>query len=295
MANPMHPERQEGYEWPVGVYLFFGGLGGALITLSYIFHFFAATVPMIRLATLSGLVLFAIAGVFLIFFDLERPLNAIYSLNNVTKSGISWDVVLIILNFVFGILFVIPEFSNYSIFSGLASLLAPYQVFFGLIAAISGFLFPIISAGLLAAPAAIPLWHTPALPLLYLITSFSLAIAYLGALFSPVGTLYTTFLGGIFALTALTFAISLAYLEHTHNGPIEAKEGMHRMLKTPRFILLYPVVGVLFPLVLSAYLFFTGATLTWAMLALTIALFLGGFAARNCVVNNGIETYPWPY
>lgn len=295
MAKPMHLERQEAYEWPVAVYLFFGGFGGALITLSYVFHFFAAAASMIGLAVLSGLVFFAIAGAFLVFFDLERPINAIYSLNNVSKSGISWDVVLIALNYVFGILFVIPEFANIGVLSGLASLLAPYQGFFGAIAAISGFLFPIISGGLLAAPASIPLWHTPALPLLYLVTSFSLALAYLGALFSPAGTLYTAFLGGILALSALTFGISLAYLEHTHNGPIEAKEGMHRMLKTARFVVLYPLVGILFPLGLSAYLFFTGATLTWGMPALAIALFLGGFAARNCVVNNGIETYPWPY
>ncbi|AHF06590.1 NrfD/PsrC family molybdoenzyme membrane anchor subunit [Desulfitobacterium metallireducens] len=295
MAKPMHLERQEAYEWPVAVYLFFGGFGGALITLSYILNFFAATASMVGLATLSGLVFFAIAGLFLVFFDLERPLNAIYSMNNATKSGISWDVMLIIVNYVFGILFVIPEFANFSFLSGLSSMLAPYQVFFGAIAAIAGFLFPIISGGLLAAPASIPLWHTPALPVLYLVTSFSLALAYLGTLYAPNGTVYTAFMGAILALSALTFGLSLAYLEHTHNGPIEAKEGMHRMLKTARFVILYPLVGVLFPLGLSAYLFFSGATLTWAMPALAIALFLGGFAARNCVVNNGIETYPWPY
>lgn len=295
MAKPMHLERQEAFEWPVSVYLFFGGFGGALITLSYLFNFFKATAPMVGLTTLSGLVLFAIAGLFLVFFDLERPINAIYSLNNVTKSGISWDIVLIVMNYVFGILFVIPEFADISVLSGLASALEPYQVFFGALAAISGFLFPIISGGLLSAPAAIPLWHTPALPLLYLVTSFSLALASIGAIYAPSGTVYTAFAGAILALSALTFGISFAYLEHTHNGPIEAKEGMHRMLKTARFVILYPFVGVLFPLVLSAYLFFTGATLAWALPALAIALFLGGFAARNCVVNNGIETYPWPY
>lgn len=295
MAKPMHLERQEAFEWPVAVYLFFGGFGGALITLSYIFHFFKATASMVGMATLSGLVFFAVAGLFLVFFDLERPINAIYSLNNVTKSGISWDIVLIALNYVFGILFVVPEFANISALSGIASMLEPYQMVFGAIAAISGFLFPIISGGLLSAPASIPLWHTPALPLLYLLTSFSLAIAYLGAIYVPRGTVNTVFVGAILALSALTFGISFAYLEHTHNGPIEAKEGMHRMLKTPRFVLLYPVVGVLFPLVLSAYLFFTGATIAWAMPSLAIALFLGGFAVRNCVVINGIETYPWPY
>lgn len=295
MAKPMQLERQEAFEWPVAVYIFFGGFGGALITLSYIFNFFKATESMVGLAVLCGLVFFAIAGLFLVFFDLERPINAIYSLNNVSKSGISWDIVLIVPNFVFGILFVIPEFANISALSGLASALAPYQVIFGAIAAIAGFMFPIISGGLLSAPASIPLWHTPALPLLYLVTSFSLAIAFIGAVFEPKGAVYTAFMGAILALTAITFGISLAYLEHTHNGPIEAKEGMHRMLKTARFVILYPIVGVLFPLVLSAYLFFSGAAITWAMPALAIALFLGGFAARNCVVNNGIETYPWPY
>lgn len=295
MAKPMHLERQEAYEWPVAVYLFFGGLGGALIALAFVFHFFTSAAPMVGLSVLSGLVSFAMAGAFLVFFDLERPFNAIYSLNNVAKSGISWDVVLIALNYVFGILYLIPEYSQISALSGLAALLAPYQVIFGALAAISGFLFPIISGGLLAAPASIPLWHTPALPILFLVTSFALALAYLGSLFTLSGTVYIAFIGGIFALSLLIFGISFAYLEHAHNGPLEAKEGMHRMLKTARFVLFYPLVGMAFPLVFSAYLLFSGVTFSWAMPALAVAFFLGGFAVRNCTVINGIETYPWPY
>ena len=295
MAKPMHLERQEAYEWPVSVYLLFGGFGGALMTLAFVFHFFTATAPMVGLSVLIGLVVFAIAGAFLVFFDLERPLNAIYSLNNVAKSGISWDVVLIALNYVFGILFVFPEYAELLGLGGLGSALAPYQVFFGALAAIAGFLFPIISGGLLAAPAAIPLWHTPALPLLFLVTSFALALSYVGSLFSVSGTVYTAFTGGILALSLLVFGISLAYLEHTHNGPVEAKEGMHRMLKKARFVLLYPLVGLAFPLVFSVYLFFAGVSFTWGLPALSVAFFLGGFALRNCVVNNGVQIYPWPY
>ena len=295
MAKPMHVERQEAYEWPVSVYLFFGGFGGALIALAFVFHFFAATQPMIGLTVISGLVLFALAGAFLIFFDLERPINAVYSLNNFLKSGISWDVILIAVNYVAGILYVLPQFSHVTALSGIGQALAPFQVFFGAVAAIAGFLFPIISGGLLAGPASIPLWHTPALPLLFLVTSFELALAFLGSLFPVSGTLYTVFTGGIFALALLTFGISFAFLEHTHNGPVEATEGMHRMLKTARFVLLYPIVGVLFPLVLSAYLLFGGSVSGWEMPALAVALFLGGFAVRNCLVLNGLETYPWPY
>lgn len=295
MAKPMHLEHQEAYEWPVAVYLFFGGFGGALIALAFVFHFFAATQPMIGLTVLSGLVLFAIAGIFLVFFDLERPLNAVYSLNNFTKSGISWDVILIVLSYIGAILYVLPEYPGIPVIGAIGQALAPFQLFWGALGAIAGFLFPIISGGLLAAPASIPLWHTPALPLLYLVTSFELGIAFIGSLVPVSGTVFTVFMGGIFALSLLTFAISLAYLEHTHNGPVEASEGMHRMLKTVRFVLLYPLVGVLFPLGLSAYLLFGGTVSGWEFPALAVALFLGGFAARNCVILNGIETYPWPY
>lgn len=295
MAKPMHAERQEAYEWPVSVYLFFGGFGGALTALAFVFHFFAATQALIPFTVVSGLVLFALAGAFLVFFDLERPTNAVYSLNNFLKSGISWDVILIALNFVAGILYVLPELRYISALSGIGLALLPFQVFFGAIAALAGFLFPIISGGLLAGPASIPLWHTPALPLLFLVTSFELALAFLGSIFALDSTIYTIFAGGIFALSLLTFGISLAYVEHTHNGPVEATEGMHRMLKTARFVLLYPIVGVLFPLVLSAYLLFGGSVSSWEMPALAVGLFLGGFAVRNCLILNGIETYPWPY
>lgn len=62
------------------------------------------------------------------------------------------------------------------------------------------------------------------------------------------GGVYPVFSGGIFALALLIFAMSLAYLEHAHNGPLEAKEGLHRMLGKSRFVLLYAVEGLALPL-----------------------------------------------
>lgn len=293
MATPMHFEVQEAYEWPVAVYLFLGGLGGALISLGFVFSFFQAAKDLAGFSILGGVVFFALAGMFLIFFDLERPINAIYSLNNVARSGISWDVVLIALSVGFGILFAVPFYGEY--LGSLSQMLAPFQTFFGALAFIAGFLFPIISGGLLAGLAAVPLWNTPALPIIFLITSFELALAMVGAVYPLDHQVYLVTIGALFALSLVNLGLTLAYLEHGHNGAIEAKKGMHRMLKSPLFVLVYLGGTVIFPLGLSAYLFFTGATLSWALPALAIVLLVGGYLVRNSVIHNGIHVYPWPY
>ena len=295
MAKPMSWETQEAYEWPVAVYLFLGGVAGALMALGYIFRLFSSTIGMIGVTILSGVVLFALAGAVLVFFDLERPVNAVYSLNNVTRSGISWDVVLIAISVVFGLLYILPIFGYLDGIGWLEYILMPYQGWFGAIAATAGFLFPVISGGLLAAPVAIPLWHTPALPLLFLVTSFQLALSYIGSVFALTDAVYRIFTGGIFFLSLLIGAISLAFLEHAHNGPLEAKEGLERMLKNTGFILIYVIGSLAFPLCLNAYTFFSGAFLTWLFPLTAILLIGGGFTLRKCVVKNGVQLYPWPY
>lgn len=93
----------------------------------------------------------------------------------------------------------------------------------------------------------------------------------------------------------MIFAISLAFLEHAHNGPLEAKEGLQRMLRKYRFILLYAVGGLALPLGISAYLFFSGGFYAWILPITAVLLILGGFSLRNCLMKNGVQTYPWPY
>ncbi len=53
---------------------------------------------------------------------------------------------------------------------------------------------------------------------------------------------------------------------------VEAKESSRRMLSTARFIPPYFLVSLAFPLVFSAYLLFTGATLAWAIPAMAVAV-----------------------
>ncbi|ABB13682.1 NrfD/PsrC family molybdoenzyme membrane anchor subunit [Carboxydothermus hydrogenoformans] len=289
VENSLPFERQEAYEWPLAVYLLLGGIGGAFISLSFILHYLFSWSPVGNYGMLIGMGLFALAGLTLLFLDLERPLNAIYSLNNIKTSGISWDVVLIALSFGGALLYVLPFYVSIPVLESL-------RLLFGGIGALAGFLFPVISGGLISAPVSVPLWHTPLLPVLFLINSFGVAFAAIPALFAP-GSEILAFIFNL-AVFMANLVISggfIAFYEHAHNGPVEAWYGFQEMWKKFNFQVGFLVVGLLFPLILSGYMFFTGNFLSWGFGALAVAQLIGGFALRNCLLKHGYHTYPWPY
>ena len=289
VENSLHFERQEAYEWPLAVYLLLGGIGGAFISLSFILHYLFSWLPVGNYGMLIGMGLFALAGLVLIFLDLERPLNAIYSLNNIKTSGISWDVVLIALSFGGAFFYVLPFYVSIPASEGL-------RLFFGGISAIAGFLFPVISGGLISAPVSVPLWHTPLLPVLFLINSFGVAVSAVPAIFGP-GSEILAFIFNlaVFMANLVSLGGFIAFYEHAHNGPVEARYGFHEMWKKFNFQFGFLVVGLLFPLLLSGYMLFTGNFLSWGFGALALAQLIGGFALRNCLLKHGYHTYPWPY
>jgi len=298
--EPRAPEyvHQEAFEWPVALYLYLGGMGGALISLGVILNFFRLGASLSVLAAFSGIVALAVAGVVLIFFDLVRPLNAIYSLSRFPHSGISWDVVLLSLAALFGLLFSLPQvviWPGFSFWRGLAQILAPWQGFLGLVAFLSGALFPLVSGGLLAEPVSIPLWHTPALPLLMIETSYSAALAWI-TLFEAVPTsLGNVFWGINLALLTLTAATVFSYQQYVKHGPREAQASGLLLARQPSFTVGYLGLGLVLPLVLAAWNVFAAGPLSLVNPVAGAGILVGGYLLRHHLVYAGIYTYPWPY
>ncbi len=287
---------QEAYEWPLAIYLFFGGLSGALVTIGVVMFFLGLNETIALTAILSSIVSMAIAGVVLVLFELMRPLVAWRSLSKWKHSGISWDVILVALVIGGGFLFALPLMKDWINLGGLTDFLASIQVITGSLAIIAGVLFPIISGGLLSAFNSVPLWHGPGLPAQMFLTSFSAGFSILvlfnGADMSD--NMLRTFWGAIFGLTVLVILLSISYVETFKNGPVEAQIGMGILKKNNIFIIGFVGIGLIVPAVIGGWMFFGTYSATIAMLG-ALSVLIGGFTLRHYILKAGVHTYPWPY
>lgn len=284
---------QEAYEWPLAIYLFFGGLSGALVSIGVVLQFLGLNKTVVVAAVISAIVSMAIAGAVLVLFELMRPFTAWRSLTNWKHSGISWDVLLVALVIGGGLLFVLPLVID---LGALTDFLAGIQIVTGILALIAGVLFPVISGGLLSAFNSVPLWHGPGLPTLMFTTSFSGAFSLLIILNSNNmnDNMLRTFWGAIFGLTVLVILISVSYLETVKNGSVEAQLGMRILKKNPIFVLGFVIIGLLVPAVIGGLLFFGSYASTMALIA-AVSVLIGGWTLRHYLLKAGVHTYPWPY
>ena len=288
---------QEAYEWPLAIYLFFGGLAGALVTIGVFLYYMGLSETVVIVAILSAIVSMSIAGIVLVLFELLRPLAAFRSLVNWRHSGISWDVILVSLVIGGGLFFVLPLLSDQiGNLGGLTTFLASIQGLMATLTVVAGVLFPIISGGLLSAFNSVPLWHSPALPVVFFLTSFSSGFSYLILVNSSYlsETAVKGFWGFIFGLSTLLILISLSYLETIKNGPVEAQLGLKILKKSNGFIFGFGIIGLIVPALFGAWLFF-GNYATWVAVIGALSVLVGGFVFRHYILKAGVHTYPWPY
>ncbi len=288
---------QEAYEWPLAVYLFFGGLAGALVTIGVFLYYMGLNETVVVVAILSAIISMAIAGIVLVLFELLRPFAAYRSLVNWKHSGISWDVILVSLVIGGGLLFVLPLLSDQiGTLGGITTFLSSVQWLLGGLAVLAGILFPIISGGLLSSFNSVPLWHSPALPVVFFLTSFSAGFSYLllvsSAYFSE--GMKKGFWGFIFGLSLLLILISLSYLETIKNGPVEAQLGLGILKQSKPFLYGFVLVGLVVPAILGGWLFF-GSYVSGIAFIGALSVIIGGFVLRHYILKAGVHTYPWPY
>jgi formate-dependent nitrite reductase membrane component NrfD len=248
--------------------------------------------PVVELVSFVAI---AIGGIILISY-MTRPLRMLNSFSNWRKSWISIGAFADVIFVIAGGLIILPdlELGSSTPFSGLpwdshaTSGTGRVLVIVAGIAAA----FVIFYAGVvLAAPRAIPYWHSPAVPLQFLFSSLAMGMAVLMALAvfndEPVE-------GGWFGLTALFTALLLAsivwHLSTNRDKPGKS-HSLERLLRGQyrvRFLYATVLGGTVVPLVLS--LIGAGAEGARDTLAVMVAVILlaGGFGVRLYTVRVGI-------
>jgi formate-dependent nitrite reductase membrane component NrfD len=272
------------------------GMGGGLFLFSFILDCMGMYGPMAMIGALLGPVLVLIGTVFLLF-DLGSVFKVYRLFSSTSTFATSWMVrgTWILTAFViFALAYSLPSFTLFEWLPwGRASTL---RQGIGVIAALLSILVVVYPGFLLGVLKSIPLWNTPALPLLFFLSGLDNGIAALLAVALLFPGSFATYgfhlLGaGDVVLIGLLLIVLGAYIEIVRQAGETAAASI-RLLRTPLFIGGVLFAGLLIPLGLLVYSFFvTHATALPVLGGITsILLLAGGLLLRYSIIRAGIHT-----
>jgi len=266
--------------------------------------------------SLSGVVFLAV-GSLMLLLDLLQPEAMFYLLGN-PGSWIFWGTIFIVVTLICGALYgwaqAAPSFDWLSQrvkarwlartvrwLAGAGHGLQRYERVNGLMAGWFGFATAFYTGFLVTMAPAIPFWHTPALPLLFLVSAFSTAAAYALIVLAIIRRyqkgLESRIEGFDVGLILFEILLLLAYFNFAGMGSTAAKASLGFLLGDVGFWLGVLGVGLLLPLGLEFFSLLRHGRSPKLNTALSLAagmfVLVGGYLLRHYVLAAGVFEFPW--
>ncbi|RCX32166.1 NrfD/PsrC family molybdoenzyme membrane anchor subunit [Thioalbus denitrificans] len=190
---------QDYWTWWIAVYLYLGGLGAATLTVTFLTDLYLKRHPcLVMWGAISGVVMLGLGSAMLFFHLLDHV--AVFSVINPLvlfrkpDAWIAWGTQFIIWMMWWGVLYALPYMARSEAFlrlplvgallrlrwiAALARCCERYHKVVGWLATINGIGTAVYTGLLLQSFPAVALWHNPGVPLLFTVSAFSTAMAYL--------------------------------------------------------------------------------------------------------------------
>lgn len=189
---------QSVWTWWIAVYLFLGGLGGAAVVISCLANMYCIRQykQVVLWGNISSFVMLSVGSLFL-FLHLLDHLAVIQVLNplgllNKPDAWIMWGTQFIIWMMVWSMIYTLPLMLETPFwrdmpllgtilgwFGWLGNLSLKFHKLIGWLAILNGLGTVFYTGLLLQSFPAVALWHNPGVPLLFIVSAFSTAIAFL--------------------------------------------------------------------------------------------------------------------
>ena len=311
--------KQPWWEELIATYLFLGGLGGMILCLAFYFWLRGKPAKLVITQGVTGIIA-VIFGILALILDLGRPERfylVLISPNLNTSSWIFIGSVLLSLFVVFAILFIAPIIAdNLKSFKWLRPLTNLWHgkvalSIIGGIAFILGLGVALYTGILIGVVYSAPFWHTPALPILFLVSAYSTALAtYCFLIYPQVGraedeeekkSLLEAIHWGVLSdgLTMLFEILVIGiYILIASYGPPASTESVSMLLTgdlAPLFMGGVLIAGLIVPICLI-FLYeirtpHSTKTMLVTMLSCLLVL-IGGFLLRYTVLGAGVIQVP---
>ncbi len=273
----MAVKRQESYNWAIAMDLFLGGTGAGAFVAGFALEQYNRMMPLARYAEMLGPLFVVLGSVFLLF-----------------HAGSGWKTKVYLL-------FLRPRTSWLSRGSWILSLFvasALVHVFtggggiWGWAALVLAVLTAIYPGFLLAQSKAIPIWRTPALPPLFLLSGLSTGVALLFLMdpfFSATAGETASTLRALFWSAAFLIFAQLillwSYLGMSPDKGAAVTESL-RLMRGPSFMVGTLLLGLLLPLALLIFGIMGGSAVGTGAPA-GVLLIIGGVTLRFSILSAG--------
>jgi polysulfide reductase chain C len=319
MDVTMNYVNQDWWTWWFAIYLFFGGLGAALMAVAFLTDMYYKKHPTLVIwATISSFIMLG-AGSSMLFIHLLDHLAVVHVLNplvllNKPDAWIAWGTQFITWMMVWGALYPLPYFIASPTFQRLpiigpilrlrvvnnvAGLAMRYHKLLGWLATVNGIGVAVYTGLLLQSFPAVALWHNPGVPVLFTISAFSTALAFLLLVLyvfikSPADHSLRVFYERTdVILIAAELVVLFSFWQYLQVGPVSAQKSFALLWNDLGWLIGFIGFGLLVPFFLEL----KGVIKGWAsgvpIVFASVLVLVGGYLLRHYFMYAGTYSYPW--
>lgn len=307
------------WTWWIAMYLFFGGLGAATLSVSFLTDMYCRPHRKLVLwGALSGVAMLAISSAVL-FGHLLHHVAVIHVLNPLVlffqpHAWIAWGTQFILWMMVWGTLYALPYLRETPMFMHmplvgtlLQSRLAVWlsgcclkrRRIVGWLATVNGIGTAVYTGLLIQSFPAVALWHNPGVPLLFTVSAFSTAFAYLLLLLNVFITdendqdirhRYERF---DVILIAAELVILFSFFNYTLSGSESGYRSAQLLWHDFGWLVGFIGFGLLVPFFLELKGVIKGWSGRLPTVAAALLVLMGGYLLRHYFMYAGVYAYPW--
>jgi polysulfide reductase chain C len=319
MDVTMTYQTQEHWTWWFALYLYFGGMGAAILVVSFLTDMYIKPYPRLVLwGALSGIIMLNL-GSMMLFGHLLHHMAVIYVLNPLVvfhkpDAWIAWGTQFIVWMMVWGFLYAIPHIKdtkiahrlplmekvwNLSIVMWLTDCCGRYTKFIGWLATINGIGVAVYTGLLLQSFPAVALWHNPGVPLLFTVSAFSTAFAFLLIVLNVFNhreedhDLRHFYERLDLMLISTELVILFSFYHYMESGSESATHSWPLLWGNMNWIVGFIGFGLLVPFVLELRGVLKGWATRVPIVTASLLVLMGGYMLRYFFMYGGVYAYPW--
>lgn len=317
--DTMNYSTQDIWTWWIAAYLYFGGLGAATLSITFLTDMYCRPNPRLVIwGAISGVVMLAISSAVL-FGHLLHHVAVIYVLIPAAfvfhpTSWIAWGTQFIIWMMVWGVVYALPYMRECAPLQRLplvGSLLASapsrwvagwcmrWRRTVGWLATVNGIGTAVYTGLLLQSFPAVTLWHNPGVPLLFTVSAFSTAFAYLllvlyiGQPGEDTAMLRHRYELIDLILISAELVIIFTFFNYTLSGSESGYRSAQLLWHDMGWLVGFLGFGLLVPFFLNLKGVVKGWGSALPTVAASVLVLMGGYLLRHYFMYAGVYAYPW--
>nr|VFJ65634.1 MAG: Formate-dependent nitrite reductase, membrane component NrfD [Candidatus Kentron sp. DK] len=320
MDVTMNYVTQDWWTWWFAIYLFFGGMGAAIMAVAFLTDMYLKKHPdLVIWGMISSIVMLSLGSgmLFLHLLDHIAVINVLNPLVLFKKpdAWIAWGTQFITWMMVWGVLYPLPYLVEsqtflklplvggilrWSLVKKISAICERYHKLLGWLAAINGIGVAVYTGLLIQSFPAVPLWHNPGVPVLFTISAFSTAMAYLLVMLNVFfkedekDIVHHFYERTDLILIAAELVVIFSFFQYLQVGEESASSESFKLLfHDLGWLIGFIGLGLIVPFFIELRAVIKGWSSHIPIVAASILVMIGGYLLRHYFMYAGVYSQPW--